>query len=210
MIDPKKITNFKLNPYQLQEVLSFWICVAGKSAATIAPRIDKVIWFGYKILNHRGPKIPFKIFRELGKERLSELLKNFGIGCYSLKAGTLVDIANSDLNLSICSREDLIKIKGIGLKTASCFIMHSRKNSRCAGLDTHLAKFMHSLFPKEFDGEIPKSKKQYFVMENRFLAICDKLQRPPAKLDLLIWKLYAYHQCHAKRFVEVIESRINQ
>jgi hypothetical protein len=39
MIDPSNITNFNLTDHGLQEILIFWICVAGKTATTIAKAV---------------------------------------------------------------------------------------------------------------------------------------------------------------------------
>ena len=43
MVNPSKITNYNLTDSELEEGLIFWICVAGKTAATIAKGVEKLL-----------------------------------------------------------------------------------------------------------------------------------------------------------------------
>jgi len=43
MVDLSNITNYNLTDPELEEVLIFWICVAGKTAATIAKGAEKLL-----------------------------------------------------------------------------------------------------------------------------------------------------------------------
>jgi hypothetical protein len=210
MINPKKITQYGLDRRRLQEYLIFWIAVAGKTAKTIAPRIDQVLWEGYRELGHRGPRSPFKIVRELGKRKLATRLKNTGIGCYTAKASAMVDTANAGFDLKTCGRDDLITIKGISFKTANCFLMHSRRNSRCAALDTHVLKFLKDMGYENIPESAPQSLRQHERLEGYFLEICDCTGFTPANLDLLAWRLYAYHAGHKKTFIAAIKSRVKE
>jgi hypothetical protein len=208
MIDPKKITNFGLDRRQLQEHLFFWIAVAGKKASTIAPRIDKVLTEGYRELGHRGPRVPYKIVTELGWERLRALLKQNGIGCHGGKAQAMIDVANSGFDLKTCTRDDLITIKGISFKTANCFIMHSRRNSRCAAFDTHVLKFMKAMGVVNVPDQAPQTLKRHEVLEKKFLYIADTVGFSPADLDLITWRIYAHHPRHARKFVAAVKQRM--
>jgi thermostable 8-oxoguanine DNA glycosylase len=120
---------------------------------------------------------------------LPQTLKSFGIGCYNNKAKSMWDLVNKGLDLKKCSVEDLESVHGIGPKTARCFIIHSRKNARHAGLDTHILKFL-----REKGHEVPKATptgKKYRELEGVFLDYADKSGKSVAEFDLDIWRHYA-------------------
>lgn len=185
MINPSKITNYNMNDYELQEVLLFWVCVAGKTANVISKRLDN-------ILNSWGcnkNKMPFDVIKKLDKDKLGIILKENGIGCFNLKARAMKELADSGLNLRTCSADDLEKITGIGMKTSRCFIIHSRRNALYAGLDTHILKHL-SL--KGYD--VPKStpsKKMYLELEKIFVDMALSLGKTVAEYDLEIWNKYS-------------------
>lgn len=208
MIDPKHITNFGLDRRRLEEHIIFWIAVAGKKAQTIAPRIDAVLKEGYKRLGHKGPHVPFKIVRQLGRHRLRALLKKNGIGCHGDKARAMIDLAKAGFDLKTCSRDELITIRGISFKTANCFIMHSRQNARCAAFDTHLLKFMKAMGCDNVPEQAPQTLRQHERLEKVFLEISDGLGFAPADLDLITWRLYAHHPRHAKSFIQAVKGRL--
>ena len=178
MINPASITNFDLDYNKLQEVLLFWICAAGKNAHTAAKGLDKLLG---------KSKNPFKKIRSM--KNLPKALKRNGIGCYNRKAKTIIELANSKLNLKTCSRDDLIKIYGIGMKTASCFIIHSRKDANYAGLDTHILKYL-----KQKGYDVPTStpsRKKYLQVEQKFLELVKRSGKSVAEFDLDIWRKYS-------------------
>ena len=186
MIDPVRITNFKSTKKDLEEVLLFWICAAGKTAK-IASRALEAFLIAQEIR-----KSPFEAIKKIGKRCLPGLLKKYGIGCYNQKGKTMWQLVNSKLNLKTCSVEDLETIYGIGRKTSRCFIMHTRKLARCAGLDTHVLKFLRD---KGYDApkQTPSSKKKYLELEEAFIAEKDKEMpdQSVANFDLAIWKKYS-------------------
>lgn len=177
MIDPTKITNFNLSLKELEEVLLFWICAAGKNAITSAKALDRFL---------QGNS-PFKYILK-NRDILSTRLKECGIGCYNLKAKSFIALATSGLDLKTCDVEELEKIPGIGLKTSRCFLMHSRRNVNHAGLDTHILKYLRDLgydAPKS----TPTSKKQYLKWEQIFLSH-KPVNVSVADFDLSIWNQY--------------------
>jgi len=186
MIDPNNITKFSQTKEELEEVLLFWICVAGKTAAVISKSLDR---FLKSIDNYEG-NTPFEKIKSFGYDNLPERLKECGIGCYSLKAKSIWILVNSDLDLRTCTLEELEDIYGIGRKTSRCFLMHSRENARCAGLDTHILKYLRG---KGYNVPIstPGSKRQYLEIEKLFLKYADRSEKSIAKFDLDIWKEYA-------------------
>ena len=109
MVNPSKITNYNLTDSELEEVLIFWICVAGKTAATIAKGVEK-------LLTDLKGGTPFAKIRQYGYKKLPNKLKECGIGCYTLKAKSIWELVNSNIDLQTCTLEDLEKIPGIGYR----------------------------------------------------------------------------------------------
>lgn len=180
MLDPSRITNFNLNEYQLQEMILFWVLVAGKTAKTTARLLDEM-------LNKFPKSLPFEVLNKC--EDLETLLKKSGFGCQRVKARAIRGLIEKDFNLKTCSVSDLEGVYGIGPKTARCFIMHTRKNSRYAGLDTHVLKWLRDL-----GYDVPKSTpsgKNYLELEEIFLAHAEMMNIEPTDLDLQIWNSYS-------------------
>ncbi|MCK9458511.1 MAG: hypothetical protein M0R80_02560 [Proteobacteria bacterium] len=198
MVDPNDITKYNLSNKQLEEHLVFWICVAGKKASTISVALEK-FWTG--TLGN-----PFEVLRKLGQKRIANKLKKCGIGCFNQKAKTLYLLARSNLNLRTCTVDDLESVWGLGRKTSRCFIMHSRKDADCAGLDVHILKFLQDL-GMNVPNATPGSKKKYKEIEASFLRLCKLVDKPPAKLDLLIWRVYSQHTHLKKKLVFYLKSK---
>jgi len=185
MVDPTRITNFNLTKHRLEEMILFWVCAAGKTAKTAAAGLELFLM----LIRTQRNKRPFYDIKHRSRKRLPSYLKACGIGCYNQKAETFWQLAHSGLNLRTCSVDDLERIKGIGMKTSRCFIIHSRKDAQCAGLDTHILKFLRS---KGFDA--PKqtpTRRTYLALEREFLILAKKARKPIAIFDLEIWNEYA-------------------
>lgn len=182
LVDPTKITKFDCTNEELELLILFWICAAGKNAMAASEGLDKLL----SLIN--GHKKPFQTLRLTNDLPLK--MKQCGIGCFNNKARSFIDLANSNLNLKTCQEYELENIFGIGLKTSRCFLMHSRKNSRFAGLDVHI---LHFLRDKGFDvpKSTPSSKKKYEFIQKIFINIADELNLPAAELDLKIWNEYS-------------------
>ena len=184
MIDPSKITNYNLTIPQLEEHMLWWVCAAGKNGTTASKLLEK---FMERIGGH--VYTPFVALRMLPSTFIPIILKECGIGCYTHKAKTMLELAYSGIDLKKCTAEDLEKIYGIGMKTSRCFILHSREGAQYAGLDTHVLKFLRA---EGYDA--PKStppKKKYLELEQIFLTIAKNRKKLPADLDLEIWNAYS-------------------
>jgi len=191
MIDPQNITNFNQTDRQLEEFILFWVCAAGKNGTTAARCLDK-------FLNSRAAfyqnNTPFHvILTENSLFDLPEALKSFGIGCYKSKARTFLELAiakhKGELDLRTCSAQDLEKIHGIGPKTARCFLLHSRRDARVAGLDTHMLKYL-----RKMGYDVPKhtpTGKKYLDIEKIVLILADEADMTPQDFDLHIWRQYS-------------------
>jgi len=183
MINPLKITNYRQTEAGLQESILFWILAAGKNGLTAANCLES-------LLNSWRKKTPFKTIVHINNStNLAEEMKRHGIGCYNHKSKSFLDLISKNLDLKTCSVDELESVRGIGPKTARCFLIHSRKNQRYAGIDTHLLKFM-----RDMNYETPKSTpsgKKYKELEGFFLRLCDQVSMKPADLDLLVWNAYS-------------------
>jgi hypothetical protein len=212
MINPSAITNFQLSSAKLEEHLLFWILVAGKSANTTAKNLEKLLGKMHDHL-HGRTQAPFLMIRLLHTEFetqpnwLSVWMKELGIGCYNLKSKSFLEIAHAGLNLKTCTAEELERIKGIGMKTSRCFIMHTREDSQYAGLDTHVLSFLRDMgydAPKA----TPASYAQYQEIETKFLFLCQVVKRSPAEFDLLIWRTYSQHPHWKGDLIELVKRKL--
>jgi len=201
MIDVENITKFNQTYPQLEENLLFWVCAAGKNGTTAAKCLDKFLKKVWQKLveqewEHRPipmSQSPFWLIRELNRYMrrnwIARLMCNCGIGCYNHKSKTFYELAHTDLDLKACSVEDLEEVKGIGPKTARCFLIHSRPDQKFAGLDTHILKFLRESGIKDVPKVTPTGRR-YKKLEIAFINLADKAGKPIAKFDLEIWNRY--------------------
>ena len=185
LVDPDNITSFDLSDPELELVLLFWVCAAGKKAKTAAANLDRMLRFGRDSF---GVQEPFKIIACFGED-LPGVMKDHGIGCYNNKSRTMIELAFSGLDLKTCSVADLELICGIGPKTARCFLIHSRRGVRHAGLDTHCLKYL-----RERGLQVPKSTptgRKYLELESAFLKMADESGKSVADFDLEIWRRFS-------------------
>jgi thermostable 8-oxoguanine DNA glycosylase len=189
LVDPENITRFDLRDWELELVLLFWVCAAGKNARVAAGNLDRLLCRGRDLFGAEGP---FSIIQNYGSS-LPEALRNHGIGCYNNKSRTMLELASSGLDLKSCSVSDLEEVRGIGPKTARCFLMHSRRGVRHAGLDTHCLKYL-----RERGVDVPKSTptgRRYLELESIFLDMADESGMTVAEFDLEIWRKYSSKSC---------------
>lgn len=189
LVDPDNITRFDLRDWELELVILFWVCAAGKNARVAAANLDRLLCRGRDLFGVEGP---FSIIQNYGPS-LPEALRSHGIGCYNNKSRTMFELASSGLNLKSCSVSDLEKVRGIGPKTARCFLMHSRRGVRHAGLDTHCLKYL-----RERGVDVPKSTptgRRYLELESIFLDMADESGMTVAEFDLEIWRQYSSKSC---------------
>jgi len=197
MIDPSNITNYNLTDIELEEHILFWVTAAGKNGRTAARRLEIFL----TMITYDGMS-PFDALRnqylydvkEKGNPKhatMGELMKLAGIGCYTHKSKTFIELSHAFLDLSVCSVNDLEKIYGIGSKTARCFILHSRKGARLSGLDTHMLKHLREMGVEGVPKSTPSSKKKYMILEQEVLKLSDEVGMSPADYDLMIWNKYS-------------------
>lgn len=183
MIDPDNITNFNATDSQLEEMLLFWILVAGKSADTISKALDKLL-----TTHAKDNESPFETIKNIGKRRLPNKFKSHGIGCFNGKAEYVWNAIRAGLDLRTCSVEELESIKGIGSKTSKCFLLHSRPGLEYAGLDTHILKYLRDKGYNAPKATPAKGSKQYLKLEQAFLKLAKASGKSVAEFDLDRWR----------------------
>lgn len=199
MIDPFRITDYKRNPLQLEELLLFCVSVPGHNAKTTAAALEKFLdsrppFSTIRLIVDGPPKqrddesfLNFSIRTVLGFRRLRNAVKASGIGCYSRVTQSFWELAYSGLDLKTCSAAELEAIHGIGKKTSRFFLLSSREGVRCAALDVHILRYLRSL-GHAVPSSTPDSVKQYEKIEKVFLQEADRSGKTPAEFDLGIWK----------------------
>jgi hypothetical protein len=198
MIDP-------LNPptlpgayqHELEEFLLFAIAVAGRRADATAVALETLL----RRLPCHGSVRPFRQlqFFQLdnrpdgpdsaflcGHVELGDLMKESGIGCYTQKARSFLEVANANLDLETCETGELEEIYGIGMKTSRFFILYTRPSvDNIAILDTHILKWMGKR-GYEVPTQTPKSRR-YLQLEYSFLEEAWLRNKTPRELDKIIW-----------------------
>lgn len=81
-------------------------------------------------------------------------------------------------------RDQLTEIPGIGPKTASWVVRNYFGSDDVAILDVHIlrAGAAIGLFSKDAD-----PSREYYALEDRFLAFCDAIEEPTSLVDSLMW-----------------------
>lgn len=185
LVDPHNITDYSRSKSELELVMLFWVAAAGKKATSAARSLASLLDEGR---SRFASDNPFPIVLAYG-DSLAEAMRLHGMGCYNNKSKCFRALALSGLDLMTCSVSDLESIRGVGPKTARCFLMHSRRGVRHAGLDTHVLKYMRDL-----GYDVPNSTptgKRYAHIESVFLELADKSGMGVAEFDLDIWRRYS-------------------
>jgi thermostable 8-oxoguanine DNA glycosylase len=87
------------------------------------------------------------------------------------------------LDDEVARRNLLCECPGIGLKTASWLLRNVGLGQALAVIDIHVLRALAAA------GRIsePRLPRDYYAIEQRFLAWCDELNAPPAAFDLMLW-----------------------
>lgn len=187
MVNPKEVTKFNRTKAELEEFLLFSIVAAGKPAFQQARKLEEFL-APFRNAGHS----PFSAIRQMDMyDTLSVLLESVKIGQYNRITTAFRGVANlfegshEHSPLQSVQIKHLECIKGIGMKTARFFVMHSRPNQQLACLDTHILAWL-----KDKGHDVPKATpngKKYLELEKIFLAYCQEQNKLPADLDLEIW-----------------------
>ena len=198
-IDYKKPTRFNRSVSELIEFLLWTTCTPGKSSEEITPKFNALC------VEHS----PLDVIRKPINE-IKSILKDFKIGQYTRIAKAWDSIGKDCINgqriisgkfLKHAPRDHFTIIDGIGMKTASFFVMSNRKWAEVAALDTHILKWLAREFPMfEIPKVTPTNKHRYVQVEALFVGAASMLTKRDgqpytcAELDLAIWKEFSNNQ----------------
>lgn len=133
---------------------------------------------------------PFPVIARLSPARLRAHLEEVRMGQYNRLTRAFCEMSRAvvggTLNLRSCTRGQLAGFPGIGLKTASYFLLYTRPGARIACIDTHILAWLAERHP-EVPGSTPQNPAVYSHWENVFLHACDLAEKAPAEMDFEIW-----------------------
>ena len=184
-IDPTNITDFNRDTNQLESFWLFCMFVAGKNSDYASRCLSKLIHG----MSKRGYDGIFNYFKDLGRDGIHNALVANKVGQYTrLTKGVMQSL---DLDLVNCNLDDLLKIHGVGNKTARFFLLHTREGGNYAVLDTHILAWLRTHGVEEAPKTTPTDSKVYRTLEKKFRYM-SRLCYPhltDAEIDLLIWSI---------------------
>jgi thermostable 8-oxoguanine DNA glycosylase len=193
MIEPSNITKYDRTRGELEEFMLFCVLCAGKSSAVQAVKLEEFLCGCQNGLAGGFCMYPFEMIRHMEKDGiLLDRMKKAKLGKYKLMMASFLALVNGygllrHRNLDHL-RKKLASLPGVGLKTASLYILHSFEGCKMAVLDTHLLRFLRKEYPK---ARIPKASPQdadrYKQVEDLWLGYCYRNGHNPATHDLEIW-----------------------
>ena len=195
MIDPKKVTDYNRNEWQLQEFLIYCICVAGKKSEIESPKVRKFCLdqrFGHGLT-------PFQLIRKLlsvssvEEDGLMQHLKKYKIAPYQQRYNSLKDIVTLlDGDLREVTIDQLQEVRGISTKTSRFFLTHSREDFDEPVLDTHILRFLSDFGYKDVPKSTPQNPKAYERLSRLFRSIARFEGKSVTDFDLEVWTKYSY------------------
>jgi thermostable 8-oxoguanine DNA glycosylase len=192
-------------PLQLDKFLLTCIFVAGKNAAVQQKKVDAFVECVRRDLGNYtvdGLGILSAIHNSFASstavnDAINGWLQEVKAGQYSRITKCIHNLSErvgaGKLKLKDTARSSLYRIPGIGLKTASFFMMYTDKNAKdkYACLDTHILKWLNVNYPNEsIPDRTPSKPSEYARLENLFLAACKERNKTPSALDFEIWSEY--------------------
>ncbi|MBT6776366.1 hypothetical protein HOA87_00105 [bacterium] len=184
----KQLPTHCSDKYEKEYFLIFSIIVAGRNAKMAVEKAWRLLEFTW------GEETPFDLIKHyIDHNTLTQKLKSLKIGQYTRIEKALKDIIN--LNVETCSLEDLLACHGVGNKTARFFLLNTRKDAEYAVLDTHVLKWLNSLFGNwmSVPKSTPTSGSRYALWEYKAIQAMKKEypERTLAQADFEIWKTFA-------------------
>jgi len=184
----KQLPTHCSDKYEKEYFLIFSIIVAGRNAKMAVEKAWRLLEFTW------GEETPFDLIKHyIDNKTLVQKLKSLKIGQYTRIEKALKDIIN--LNVETCTLDDLLACHGVGNKTARFFLLNTRKDAEYAVLDTHVLKWLRSIFGnwRSVPKSTPTSQSLYQFWENEAMYAMKKEypERTLAQADFEIWKTFA-------------------
>lgn len=187
---------------ELERFILINMFVAGKNASIQQVKLDQFIGcvrrdIGENIVDTLGvlSAIHNTIPSAEVNDKVLGWLKEVKAGQYSRLTSGIIQLAewigSGKINLKNCNRAQLVKIKGIGYKTASMFLMYTKRNYAGACLDTHILKYLRDETPvQNVPNSTPVTRAEYQRLEVEFLNIVKASNKSVAEFDFEIWSRY--------------------
>ena len=184
----KQLPTHCSDKYEKEYFLIFSVIVAGRNAKMAVEKTWRLLEFTW------GEETPFDLIKHyIDHKTLVQKLKTLKIGQYTRIEKALKDIIN--LNVETCTLDDLLACHGVGNKTARFFLLNTRKDAEYAVLDTHILKWLRSIFGnwRSVPKSSPTSQSLYQFWENEAMYAMKKEypERTLAQADFEIWKTFA-------------------
>jgi len=184
----KQLPTHCSDKYEKEYFLIFSIIVAGRNAKMALEKAWRLLEFTW------GEETPFDLIKHyIDHNTLTQKLKTLKIGQYTRIEKALKDIIN--LNVETCTLDDLLACHGVGNKTARFFLLNTRKDAEYAVLDTHILKWLRSIFGNwmSVPKSTPTSGSRYALWEYKAIQAMKKEypERTLAQADFEIWKTFA-------------------
>lgn len=187
MIDPLHVTDFDRSDAELQEFFLYAVLVANKNSDRIARGLDFILRQG------EPGDTPFETIKRMVLDGSMTLrLTQAKTGEYTRRLTSMAQVAAGMVpNLRNATPDDLEMIHGVGKKTSRFFIMHTRRNTKHAAIDTHILKFLRDMGVEDVPDKTPVNDAEYRRLELAFLAEVEHTNTDAATLDLELWTLYS-------------------
>jgi thermostable 8-oxoguanine DNA glycosylase len=184
----KQLPTHCSDKYEKEYFLIFSVIVAGRNAKMAVEKTWRLLEFTW------GEETPFDLIKHyIDHNTLVQKLKSLKVGQYTRIEKALKDIIK--LDVETCSLEDLLACHGVGNKTSRFFLLNTRKNANYAVLDTHVLKWLRSIFGnwRSVPKSTPTSEHQYALWEYEAIRTMKKEypERTLAQADFEIWKTFA-------------------
>ena len=167
---------------ELMEFLLWTTVVAGKRSDVQTKKFNELF-----------TKTTIKKLLDSHGRHIQAQLRKIGIGQYNriYKCWDYVRKNISPGHLRTITRNELTEIPGIGLKTASFFIAHSRPFAEVAVLDTHILSYLADEYEElryHIPATTPQKLRDYLTWEALFLGTACQLGVSSAELDTQVWQ----------------------
>lgn len=205
-IDPLNITNYNRTPIELQLFFLFCIFVANKPSDVTAKKVNNMFLPRYDnafnlrvleenpLIHDEGIHSPFAVIHIMVKFKLvRKWLEHWKVGQYARFTRAIHDVHETFLlgtaHLDTITLDNLMKITGMGMKSARFFLVHSRWDQPHAILDVHVLKWLNQVYGTSHK-KTPSNPQDYKLLEGLFLGECVKWKKGPAEMDTFIWQYY--------------------
>ena len=195
MINPAEVKNYNRTESELEEFLLFCINVAGKKSAIECAKLETFLkelglWHS-KGMNEWFGESPFELIRAgLKGEYLMDCMKACKIAPYDQRYASYLDVVTIG-PLKYAELTDLLKVRGIGLKTSRFFLSNTQEDFDEPMLDTHIMRYLRNLGHHDAPKTTPQNEKVYAKWAAVFSEKARQEQKSVRELDIQVWKEYS-------------------